>query len=132
MDSGAKGFLFHKGTAPLVASVAPTIEHGQVDWVETTGAHIFKVNVPGLRKESIQIQVVEEEILQIAAGEHKRERVEGKWHSLERPRGSFFRQFRLPGPVLVDEIRGYDEYGVVTIVVPKKSSLKMIDIKWSP
>eukprot|EP00249_Psilotum_nudum_P005228 c18681_g1_i1 orf=131-526(+) len=127
MDAALKLFLLAEDTVLPIEAVAPTIVHGQVDWMETAEAHIFKVNVPGFKKESIQVQVLEEDILQIA-GEQKMETIEGKQHCLERPRGSFFRQFKLPDKVVADNIRAYDEHGVLIIVVPKKPFVKKIHI----
>eukprot|EP00249_Psilotum_nudum_P034358 c53316_g1_i1 orf=200-595(+) len=127
MDPVAKRFLFTEDSLSPITMITPTVANVQVDWVETIDTHILKVDVPGFRREDIQLKVVDGYILQIS-GEQKREVVEGKWHSLERPRGPFFRQFKLPDRVQADEIRAFDENGVLTIVVPKKPVARKIDI----
>ncbi|KAJ7295492.1 hypothetical protein O6H91_Y185000 [Diphasiastrum complanatum] len=99
-----------------VAAVANT----QVDWLETPDAHVFKVNLPGLRKEEIKVQVVDNNVLQIS-GARKKENVEqtDRWHRVERASGSFFRSFRLPAHAQVNDLKAQVENGVLTINVPK-------------
>lgn len=48
------------------------------------------------------------------------ERAYGKWHIKERPVGTFFRKFQLPGEVNANEITAFDDLGVLVITVPKK------------
>eukprot|EP00249_Psilotum_nudum_P006182 c19515_g1_i1 orf=356-712(+) len=101
-------------TAPYVANL-------QVDWVETADSHMFQVDVPGLRKENIQLKVLDGDILQIS-GNRISELVEGKWHRLERPRGSFIGQFKLRDRVRAHKIRAEYENGVLSLVVPKRAA----------
>eukprot|EP01018_Ginkgo_biloba_P006529 Gb_22138 [translate_table: standard] len=112
-----------------VSAVAST----QIDWKETPDAHIFKADLPGLKKEEVKIEVEEGRILQIS-GERSKEEEEknDKWHSIERSRGSFLRRFRLPENAKVDEIKAAMENGVLTVTVPKqpqpKPQVKSIEI----
>ncbi|KAJ7294465.1 hypothetical protein O6H91_12G072000 [Diphasiastrum complanatum] len=112
-----------------VSAIAST----RVDWVETPEAHVFKADLPGLKKEEIKVQVEDGRTLQIS-GERKKEEVEktDKWHRVERSRGSFLRRFRLPENAKVDEVKAKVEDGVLTITVPKvekpKPEVKAIDI----
>ncbi|XAR48617.1 hypothetical protein NMG60_11031496 [Bertholletia excelsa] len=50
------------------------------------------------------------------------EEVEGKWHRVERRRGSFTRRFRLPENANLDEVKCGLENGVLTVTVPKKET----------
>eukprot|EP01018_Ginkgo_biloba_P037039 Gb_10998 [translate_table: standard] len=106
---------------------------GQVDWLETPNTHIFKVNVPGMNKEDIKVQVEEGHILHIRGeGIKEEEKTEGIWHCVERGRGSFSRQFNLPENIKMDQIKAQVENGILTIIVPKdsnpKSRLRSINI----
>ncbi|KAJ7542245.1 hypothetical protein O6H91_10G097200 [Diphasiastrum complanatum] len=51
-----------------VSAIAST----RVDWLETPDAHIFKADLPGLKKEEIKVQVEDGRTLQIS-GERKKE-----------------------------------------------------------
>lgn len=98
---------------------------GQVDWLETPNAHIFKVNVPGMNKDDIKIQVEDGHILHIKGeGKKEEDKTEGMWHCMERGRGSFSRQFGLPEDVKMDHIKAQVENGVLTIIAPKDSNPK--------
>ncbi|XP_057536405.1 17.8 kDa class I heat shock protein-like [Amaranthus tricolor] len=105
----------------------------RVDWKETPEAHIFKVDLPGLKKEEVKVEVEEGRILQIS-GERSKEQEEknDKWHRLERSSGKFLRRFRLPEHTKMDEVKANLENGVLTVTIPKveqkKPEVKTIDI----
>eukprot|EP01018_Ginkgo_biloba_P006527 Gb_22090 [translate_table: standard] len=104
-----------------VSAVANT----RIDWKETPEAHIFKADLPGLKKEEVKIEVEEDRILQISGERNKEEEQKNeKWHRIERSRGSFLRRFRLPENAKVDEIKAVMENGVLTVTVPKQPQLK--------
>ncbi|XP_009370053.2 15.7 kDa heat shock protein, peroxisomal-like [Pyrus x bretschneideri] len=102
-----------------------------MDWLESPNAHIFKINVPGFRKEDIKVQMEEGNILQIKGeggkeGEEARAAKDTVWHVAERGtgKGDFSREIELPENVKVDQIKAQVENGVLTIVVPKDSTPK--------
>ncbi|KAL8051185.1 hypothetical protein ABFX02_06G129300 [Erythranthe guttata] len=104
-----------------------------IDWKETPEAHIFKADVPGLKKEEVKVEVEEGNVLQIS-GECSRDKEEKNdtWHRLERSSGKFLRRFRLPENAKLDQIKANLENGVLTVTVPKaevkKPEVKAIDI----
>ncbi|KAJ8422164.1 hypothetical protein Cgig2_009375 [Carnegiea gigantea] len=97
----------------------------RVDWKETPEAHIFKVDVPGVKKEEVKVEVEEGRILQIS-GERTKEQEEknDKWHRVERASGKFLRRFRLPENAKMDEVKATIENGVLTVTVPKVEEKK--------
>jgi len=121
--------------APLGSSSneVSTFASAQVDWKETPEAHVFKVDVPGIKKEEVKVEVEEGRILQIS-GERSKEQEEknDQWHCMERSSGKFVRKFKLPENVKMEEIKAAMENGVLTVTVPKeegkKPEVKAIDI----
>ncbi|XP_061376378.1 class I heat shock protein-like [Gastrolobium bilobum] len=107
--------------------------NARVDWKETPEGHVFKADLPGLKKEEVKVEVEEGRVLQIS-GERSVEKEDKneKWHRVERGRGKFLRKFWLPENAKVDEIKANMENGVLTVTVPKvpekKAEVKTIEI----
>ena len=130
-----EGFPF---TTPL-ANVPPSTRetsaftNARIDWKETPEAHVFKADLPGLKKEEVKVEVEEGRVLQIS-GERSKEQEEkkDKWHRVERSSGKFLRRFRLPENAKMDEAEASLENGVLTVTVPKeevkKAEVKAIEI----
>lgn len=96
------------------------------DWKETLEAHVFIADLPGLNKEEVNVEVVDDgRVLQIT-GERKEEKGDEnvKWHRGERFRGKFLRRFRLPENAKTDEVKASMENGVLTVTVPKQEPKK--------
>ncbi|GAY38158.1 hypothetical protein CUMW_034560 [Citrus unshiu] len=96
-----------------------------IDWKETPQAHVFKADLPGLRKEEVKVEVEEGRILQIS-GERSKEQEEknDKWHRVERSSGKFLRRFRLPDNAKMEQVKASMENGVLTVTVPKEEEKK--------
>ncbi|KAL1542129.1 hypothetical protein AAHA92_26264 [Salvia divinorum] len=108
-------------------------QRARLDWMEAAGAHVFKVDVPGFKKEEVKVEVEDGGILQISAERSKEEEEESeKWHCKERSSG-ILRRLRLPESADLDEMKASMENGVLTVTVPKeevkaKKQVKIIEI----
>jgi len=100
-----------------------------IDWKETPEAHIFKADLPGVKKEEVKVEIEEDRVLKIS-GERKVEKEDKNdtWHRVERSQGSFLRRFRLPENAKVDHVKAAMENGVLTVTVPKEE-VKKPDVK---
>ncbi|KAJ4980006.1 hypothetical protein NE237_010786 [Protea cynaroides] len=104
-----------------------------VDWKETPEAHIFKADLPGMKKEEVKVEVEEGRILQISGERNKEEGEKNEqWHRIERSSGKFLRRFRLPDNAKMDQVKAAMENGVLTVIVhkakAKKPDVKTIEI----
>lgn len=129
------GFPFSSTLANVPSSARETaaLANTRIDWKETPEAHVFKADLPGLKKEEVKVEVEDGRILQIS-GERSKEQEDktDTWHRVERSSGKFLRRFRLPENARMDEVKANMENGVLTVVVPKeeekKAEVKPIDI----
>lgn len=109
------------------------IVNTRIDWKETPEAHIFKADLPGMKKEEVKVEVEDDRVLMIS-GERNREHEEKNdtWHRVERSSGKFMRRFRLPENAKMEEVKAGMENGVLTVTIPKivekKPEVKSIQI----
>ncbi|XP_021278032.1 18.1 kDa class I heat shock protein-like [Herrania umbratica] len=110
---------------PSLARETSAFANERIDWKETPEAHVFKADLPGLKKEEVKVEVEEGRVLQIS-GERSTEQEEknDKWHRVERSSGKFLRKFRLPENAKMDLIKASMEDGVLTVTVPKEEEKK--------
>ncbi|KAF7823044.1 17.3 kDa class I heat shock protein-like [Senna tora] len=103
--------------------------NSRVDWKETPEAHVFKADVPGLKKEEVKVEVEDDRVLQISGERNvEKEDKNDTWHRVERSSGKFMRRFRLPENAKMDQIKASMENGVLTVTVPKEE-VKKPDVK---
>ncbi|XP_058100839.1 17.8 kDa class I heat shock protein-like [Magnolia sinica] len=123
------GFPFNSLATANRNSETAAFANTQIDWKETPEAHVFKADLPGLKKEEVKVEVEEGKVLQIS-GERSKESEEknDKWHRIERSSGKFLRRFRLPENSKVEEVKAAMENGVLTVTVPKQE-VKKPDVK---
>ncbi|GFZ13218.1 HSP20-like chaperones superfamily protein [Actinidia rufa] len=105
------------------------IANARVDWKETQEAHVFKADLPGLRKEEVKVEIEDDRVLQISGKRNvEKEDKSDTWHRMERSTGEFIRRFRLPENAKVDGVRASMENGVLTVTVPKEE-MKQPEVK---
>jgi HSP20 family protein len=100
-----------------------------VDVEETDDAYVFEVDLPGVRREDITVEVRDHELW--ITGELKEKERAGVLHRRMRRTGSFSFRGTLPGSVAADDVDAKLKDGVLTVRVPKaeKSKPHRIQIK---
>jgi HSP20 family protein len=96
-------------------------------------AYHIDIDLPGIKKEDVEISV-DKNILTISGKrEVKNEVKEDDYYRVESKYGTFKRSFTLPEKVDVENIRAASEDGVLEIIIPKlkvlKDSVKKIEIQ---
>lgn len=95
-----------------------------VDIRETDGALALMVELPGLKREDVEI-TLENNVLTIR-GERKFEKDldQENYHRIERSYGAFSRSFTLPSNVAADQVEAKFEDGVLKIELPKREEAR--------
>lgn len=106
---------------------------GHADLSETDGNYELQIDLPGMKKDDITVDL-SHDILTIA-GERSDEREDERkgYHLSERSYGSVRRRFRVPESVNVDDIQAEFKDGVLTLTMPKteeaQKSARRIDVE---
>lgn len=95
-----------------------------IDIQETDDAYIVEVDVPGMKKEDVHIEV-HDDVLTIK-GERKSDREEKRedYHRIERQYGTFRRTVTVPGGFQYDAVKAKFEDGVLRVTLPKREDAK--------
>jgi HSP20 family protein len=102
-----------------------------VDISETKDAYKLRVDMPGIPKDQIEVQITGNVLT--LKGERKKETEEKgeTFFRKERLFGSFYREITLPQNVDADKIKATNKDGVLSIEIPKseKSKQKLIKVE---
>jgi HSP20 family protein len=95
-----------------------------VDIQETDEAFVLEVDLPGLKREDIDLALEEDTVT--ITGERKREESneENGARRTERRYGRFQRAFRIPDGFENDKVEGQYTDGVLRVVLPKRQEAK--------
>lgn len=103
-----------------------------VDLHETKDYYVLSFDMPGIKKEDVQIDV-KDNVVRVH-GERKYEATEQanedvKLHRRERYFGSFDRSFQLPENIETSKVEAHFENGVLELVLPKSIEAKSTSVK---
>ena len=105
--------------APMFPSVERATFNPSFDVTETKDAYVFKADIPGVKKEEIEITTTGNRIQISGKRESEQESKTETVYAYERQYGSFSRSFTLPDGADIDHAKTELKDGVLTLVVPK-------------
>ena len=100
---------------------------------EGKDAYHIDVDLPGIKKENVDVSV-DNNVLKISGSREIKEEVkEEDYYKVESSYGTFSRSFTLPENVDIENIRAVSEDGVLEVIIPKfeveKNSTKKIAVE---
>ncbi len=91
---------------------------------ETEDAYFIEIDLPGVKKEDIEIDVKDNVLTVSGERKVKEEMKEENYYKIESRYGKFTRSFTLPKNVNIDKISANSENGVLEIKIPKLEEVK--------
>ncbi|WP_263833732.1 Hsp20/alpha crystallin family protein [Sulfurospirillum oryzae] len=99
---------------------------------EDDSAYHIEVDLPGIKKENIHVDVKDHQIIISGERKFKKERTEKDYYMVESSYGKFERSFSLPESVDIEKIEAHGQDGVLEITLPKtkieKKEVKKIKV----
>lgn len=100
----------------------------EVDVVELTDKYIVVLDVPGVRREDLEVELSGTQLV-VAGKKILRHPPEGRVKTAERPSGPFRREFLLPAAADGAAVTARLADGVLTIEVPRGTATKSIKVE---
>ncbi|NPA03719.1 MAG: Hsp20/alpha crystallin family protein [Epsilonproteobacteria bacterium] len=110
----------------------PTSWIPAVNEKEDEKAYYLEIDLPGVKKEDINVEVKDNMLIISGERKFKKEEKDKGYKKIESFFGKFERKFTLPPDANVDKIEAKVEDGVLTIIIPRqqqKEDVKRIAIK---
>lgn len=117
------------GPTPATMGLTEGIWSPLVDVHETKDSILVRAEIPGMKVEDIEVNVLDDSLT--LKGERKREieRADDHSHRVERSYGAFQRYIKLPAPVAAEGIKATYKDGVLEVTLPKKAEARAREIK---
>jgi HSP20 family protein len=95
-----------------------------VDIQESESAITFYAELPGVKQEDVEVELVGDRLTIKGCRELNREDKHGNYVSIERSYGSFLRTFQLDANVTAEKIAATFKDGILRVEVPKAATVK--------
>lgn len=106
--------------APVSPAISmPTTFNPSFDVTENKDAYVFKADVPGIKKEDLEISTTGNRVQIAGKRDTEHETKSDTAYVYERQYGSFCRSFTLPDGADIDHAKSELKDGVLTLVIPK-------------
>lgn len=94
----------------------------RVDVFEREGTLLVKVELPGIKKEDVELNIEDGDLVLRAERREEHEVKDEQWYRMERSYGSLFRRLPLPEGVQADQIQAALTDGVLEVTIPKPAA----------
>jgi HSP20 family protein len=91
----------------------------RVDVFEREGKLVVKAELPGVKKDDINLEIEDGDLVLRAERKEEREVKEENWYRMERSFGSLYRRLPLPEGAQADQITANLSDGVLEVTIPK-------------
>ena len=111
--------------APMFSGFAPVERAGfypTFDVTENKDAYVFKADVPGVKKDDLEITTTGNRLQISGKRDTETEKTTDTVYTYERQYGSFTRCFTLPDGADLDHAKSTIDNGVLTLVIPKTAA----------
>jgi HSP20 family protein len=98
--------------------------HPQIDVAESGDAFKVQAELPGLKKDDIQVTFEDSVLVIEGERKHEDEKTDKNYFRRERTYGKFKRSFKLGTEVEVDKISAAYQDGILTLTLPKAETAK--------
>lgn len=95
-----------------------------VDVRETSESMEFSIDLPGVRREDVSIEVDNHTLFVKGVRHADLEEREGTYHRIEKVYGAFERVFRLPTALQTDMVRAHLKDGILHVAIPKSEQAR--------
>ncbi len=92
---------------------------------ETENAYHLEVDLPGVKKEDIKVDIDEDKLVISGEKKLKNELKEDNYYKVESYYGNFKRSFAIPKEADVENIHAESKDGVLEVVIPKLEQAKL-------
>ena len=125
--------MFEAFNAPVASESSLGAFTPKVNTREGEFAYHIEVDLPGVKKEDISIDVKDNQLIISGERSFKEERKENDYYKIESSYGKFQRSFAIPENVDLENIEASSQEGVLEVVLPKlkveKNEIKKIAVK---
>jgi HSP20 family protein len=103
-------------------------DRGGAEWLpsfevrETQDSYVFKADLPGVKKEDIDVSLRGTRLQISGKRESEKENKDDTYYTYERSYGSFTRAFTLPAEIDAEHVHSELKDGVLTLAIPKKAA----------
>jgi HSP20 family protein len=91
----------------------------RVDVFEREDNLVVKAELPGVKKEDVDLEIKDGDLVLRAERREEREVKDENWYRMERSYGQLYRRLPLPEGVQTDQIRAALTDGVLEVTIPK-------------